>query len=422
MYYYENQKIQAREILSSISVPTIEVKVTLDNGAVGKASAPFGASAGEREAAVIVDGDKKRYGGHGALKVVKIVTQKIAPKLVGQTADKQRQLDEIMIKLDGTEGKTNLGGNAMIATSLACARAAAAAYKMPLYAYIRKTFKIKDKKYILPRPMMVVVEGGKHADNSTDFQEYLFSAVNAPSVKEAVRWDVEAYYALKDILHQKGYSTNVGNEGAFAPEGIESNEEPLKMMVAAIREAGYKPGKQIAISLDPAASELYQNGQYILAHEGKKYSPAKMIDYLVGWTKKYPILSLEDGLGENDWENWPILKSRLGKIPLIGDDLTVTNAKWLKKALAMKAISGILIKQNQIGTLTETIDTIQLARQNGLMHVISHRGGGETGDVALVDIAVATNAQFIKVGPTRGERTEKYNYLMEIEDTLAGKY
>jgi len=414
--------IKAREILSSGSTPSLEVVARLKSGAEGRASVPYGASAGIHEAFVLLDGDMKRYQGKGMLKAVANVNNKIAPALVGKDPTDQKAIDQAMIKLDGTQNKKRLGANAILGVSVAVARAAANEKGVPLYRYIREAFGLPIKDYVLPNPMMVVIEGGKHADQSTDLQEYLISPIGNDSVKENVRRGIEVYLALKKILKKRGYGVNVGNEGAFAPAGLQTNESPLEFISKAINSAGYKIGKEVGISLDPATSEIFSNGKYELRKEGKKMTPNEMIKYFAKWIDKYPIITLEDALHEDDWENWTKLTARLGsKVSIIGDDLTVTNPKRLQKAIDIKAINAILIKLNQIGTLTETVETCMLARDNGLMTVISHRGGGETNDTSMIDLAVAVNAGFVKVGPSRGERTGKYNRLMEIEDELGKK-
>ncbi|MBI5389023.1 phosphopyruvate hydratase [Candidatus Woesearchaeota archaeon] len=417
------QKITAREILSSGSTPSIEVKVVLDDGSIGIASVPFGASAGIHEAFVLFDGDKKRYGGKGMLKAVTHVHKMIAPLLVGKDPFDQKAVDTMMITLDGTPNKERLGANAILGVSVAVARAAASSLRMPLYSYIRKTLKLRIPGYVLPAPMMVCIEGGKHADQSTDLQEYMIASFGAPSVKEAVRKGIESYLALKSVLKSHAYGVNVGNEGAFAPAGLKSNEEPLQLLMEAITKAGYVPGKDAGISIDPAISEVFQEGRYRLPKDKKQLDSAGMIDYFVAWAKKYPaIISMEDCLHQDDWDFWPKFTKRIGdRVLVVGDDLTVTNPKRLQKALDTKSINAILIKLNQIGTLTETVECCMLARKHGCVTIISHRGGGETNDTAMIDLAVAVNASFVKVGPSRGERVEKYNRLMEIEDELEKK-
>ncbi|MFQ5900815.1 MAG: phosphopyruvate hydratase, partial [Thermodesulfobacteriota bacterium] len=301
------------------------------------------------------------------------------------------------------------------------AHASANSLKIPLYEYIHKTYNLPYKDYKLPKPMMVVLEGGKHADNSTDFQEYMVSPVGMESVRESVRAGVETYLYMKKVLKEKGYNTNVGNEGAYAPAGLKDNEEPLDIIVESIKKAGYEPGTEVAISLDPATSEIYKDGYYHLEKENRKLTSLQLIDYLSGWVDKYPILTLEDALAEDDWDFWPILTGRLGKkIRIVGDDLLVTNIERIKKAVQLKAVNAVLIKLNQIGTLTETVQSIEYTHQNDFMSIVSHRGGGETNDVTMIDLAVATNSEFVKVGPSRGERVVKYNRLMEIEDEVIG--
>jgi enolase len=413
--------ITAREILASDGSPTIECQVCLENGIMGIASVPFGVSAGTHEAWQLVDGDKKRYGGKGMLKACVNIHKIIAPKLVGTSIDRFPGLDQVLIDLDGTPNKKRLGGNAILAVSLALARAAAESQKLPLYAYIRKAYNVTHKKWILPKPMMVVIEGGKHADNSTDMQEYLLSVNGASTIAEAVRWGEQTYQSLKQVLKSQGLNTNVGNEGAFAPAGLQTNESPLSLLVEAIKQAGFRPGKDISISLDPAASELYdaKDRKYILKREGTGLSAVQMVGLYQEWVRKYPIISIEDGLAEDDWDGWVHLyKTIADRVRVIGDDLTVTNTERVKMAIQKKAINAVLIKLNQIGTLSETIATIKLGQKHGFWQVVSHRGGGETNDSFLVDVAVAVNAEYIKVGPARGERVAKYNRLMAIEKEL----
>ncbi|NQU99729.1 MAG: phosphopyruvate hydratase [Parcubacteria group bacterium] len=411
--------IKAREILSSGSTPSIEVKCELESGTCGVASVPYGASAGIHEAFVLLDGDKKRFAGKGMLKACENVNNDIASKLVGMDAYDQRKIDKTMIELDGTENKKELGANAILGVSLAVAHASANEKDMPLYKYIRDTFNLGIKEFVLPNPMMVVIEGGQHADQSTDLQEYMISPIGSTSVRENVRCGIEIYLALKKVLKEKRYSVTVGNEGAFAPPGLETNESPFDLMQEAIEHSGYKVNDDVGISLDPAVSEIVKDGKYVLKKEGKILSSEEMINYFSEWINKYPIITLEDALHEDDWDNWPKLMEKVGeKVAIIGDDLTVTNPKRLQKAIDLKAINSILIKLNQIGSLTETVDCCMLARENGFMTVISHRGGGETNDTSMIDLGVAVNAGFVKVGPSRGERVGKYNRLMEIEDEL----
>lgn len=415
------KEIFSREILASGGKPTIETHVILEDGTKAKASVPYGASAGVHEAVVLLDNDKKRYGGGGVLTACKNVKERIAPKIIGMKATDQEKIDQTMIELDGTPNKAKLGGNSILSVSLACARAAAQSKSLPLYQYIRTKYKLPYKDWKIPRPMMVVIEGGQHADNSTDFQEYLFSVSGAPTTREAVRWGEEAYVALKSVLKEHGLNTNVGNEGAFAPAGIQSNEEPLKFLVEAIEKAGYSPGKDISISLDPATSEVYDadQNQYVLKREGAGLSSDQMIALFKDWLNNYPIISLEDCLAEDDWDGWVELFKQCGTMArIIGDDLTVTDIDRVQKAIDLKAINAVLIKLNQIGTLTETIKTVMLGQEHGFWQVISHRGGGETNDTFMIDVAAAVNAEYVKVGPVRGERTGKYNRLMEIEEEL----
>lgn len=417
------KSVSAREILSSGASPTIEARVELSSGAVGEASVPFGASAGSYEASVLMDKDPSRYHGKGMLKAVSNVNVNIASALVGRDAVDQRSIDETMIQMDGTDDKSNLGGNAILAVSLAVARAQAIEEKTPFYAYIRKTFNLPLVDYVLPNPMVVVIEGGKHADETTDLQEYIISTYGRETAAENIRMAIDIYEELREVLKGRKLSTNVGNEGAFAPNGIPSNELPLQLIMEAIDRTPYSMTKDAGISIDAAASEFYSEGKYHLTVEHKDLTSLELIDYYMDWIRKYPIVTIEDMLHEDDWEHWSILTARAKEYNVIdiGDDLTVTNIKRLQKAIDTSAITGILIKLNQIGTLTETVDTSMLAKKHGLLVVPSHRGGGETDDTAMVDLAVALNAAFIKVGPTRGERISKYNRLTWIENELKGK-
>lgn len=415
--------IQAQEILASGGYPTIEVIVTLADGATGRASVPYGASAGSHEATVLTDGDATRWHGKGMLQAIAHIDQTITPAVIGMDAYDQRRLDEKMIALDGTPNKAKLGGNAILAVSIAVANAAANSRKVELFQHIIDIYQTRVDLSKLPQPMVVAIEGGKHADETTDLQEFCFSAVRKnESVAENVRMIMETYHQLGKVLKENKLSTNVGNEGAFAPNGIPSNEAPFSYMLEAIKRAGYEAGKDIAFSIDAAASEFFHDGSYDLKVEKRQLSAAELIAYYETWLQKYPIVTVEDMLHEDDWENWTKLKviTDAHKTALIGDDLTVTNVARLQRAIESQAISAILIKLNQIGTLTETVDCCMLANKHGLMTTTSHRGGGETNDATMVDVAVAVGSAFIKVGPTRGERVAKYNRLMEIERIVKG--
>ena len=413
-------KISAYEILASGGYPTIEAYVELEDGSHATASVPYGASAGSHEATVMMDEDSSRWNGKGMQKAIDNINTVLAPALIGYDAYDQRAIDQLMLDLDGTENKAKLGGNAILALSIAVANAAASSKKVELYRHIIDTFQTGVDLKTLPQPMVVAIEGGKHADETTDLQEFCFSATRKASVAENVRMIMECYHALAKVLKKNKLSTNVGNEGAFAPNGIPSNEAPFSYMLEAIELAGYKPGEEVGFSIDAAASEFYKNGKYELAVEKRALTADELIAYYETWFTKYPINTFEDGLHEDDWENWTKLKVVTDKygIPLIGDDLTVTNPIRLQKAIDQNAISAILIKLNQIGTLTETVDCCLLAKKHGLMTTTSHRGGGETNDATMVDVAVAVGSAFIKVGPTRGERVSKYNRLMAIERQL----
>jgi len=413
--------IYAREILASGGAPSLEVTVTLESGAIGEASVSYGASAESKEATVLLDGDKKRYNGKGMLKAVRNINEIIGDSLTGVEAEKQREIDEIMIGLDGTENKSNFGGNAMLGVSLAICRAQANEEKIPLYKYLRKVYMVGDIGWKLPKPMIVMIEGGKHADETTDLQEFMVGAIGNKTAAENVRMEMEIYSALKNILKAEKLSTNVGNEGAFAPNGISSNEKPIEYLTQAIIDAGYVPGMDAGVGIDAAASEFYnqETKKYELKLEEKKLTSEELIDYYKPWIEKYKIATMEDMLSEFDWDNWPKMVEAIGgKFPLIADDLTVTNVKLWQKAIDMKAATAILIKLNQAGTLTETMDCCLLANKYNLMTMPSHRGGGETNDTFMVDLAVAVGSVYIKVGPTRGERVCKYNRLMRIEEEL----
>ena len=413
--------IDAYEVLASGGYPTVEVKVTLDSGAVGTASVPYGASAGSHEASVLTDGNTSRYNGKGMLTPCQNVLNEISPLLLGRDASDQRGIDQVMLDADGTPQKTKLGGNAILAVSIAVAEAAAQECKLPLYRHLADTFATGADFVQLPKPMVVVIEGGKHADETTDLQEYCITGINpADTSAESIRKCLESYHALSKVLKKNNLSTNVGNEGAFAPSGISTNEAPFEFILDAIDRAGYIAGRDLGISIDAAASEFYKDGTYHLSIEEKVLTAEELIAHYEGWFKKYPIATVEDMLDEDDWEHWVKLKQVTDRynIELIGDDLTVTNKVRLQKAIDLDAISAILIKLNQIGTVSETIETCLLAKSHGMMTVPSHRGGGETNDTAMVDVAVAVGGRYIKVGPTRGERVSKYNRLMEIEREL----
>lgn len=435
LYMSKIKSIKAREILASGGEPSLEVTVTLESGAIGEASVPYGASAGSHESTVLLDGDKSRYNGKGMLEAVANINEKLAKELAGMESGDQRKIDEKMIAVDGTEYKSKIGGNAMLGVSMAVARAAAEDNKLPLYQYLRKTFGIEDKEWKLPRPMIVMIEGGKHADNSTDLQEYMVSMQLNDTAAENIRREMEIYGKLKGLFREMKLNTNVGNEGAFAFSGIKqpdvtitgafaptafrTNEEPLNLLLKAIETAGYKPGKEAAISIDAAATEFFEDGKYHLKTENRILTGDELIDYYVSWLQKYPIVTIEDMMAEDDWDNWVKLVAKVnGKATVIADDLTVTNVKRWQKAIEMKAATAILIKLNQAGSVTETVDCCMLAKKYGLMTVPSHRGGGETNDTFMVDLAVAMGSEYIKAGPTRGERVCKYNRLMRIEEEL----
>jgi len=403
----------AREVLDSRGNPTVEVEVVLEDGTVGIAMVPSGASTGAHEAVELRDGDPARYGGKGVLKAVKNVNEIIASEVIGMEAIRQIDIDSLMIDLDGTPNKARLGANAILGVSLAVARAAAAYLDMPLYQYIGG---INAKE--LPVPMMNILNGGKHADNNVDIQEFMVVPCGAPSFAEALRMGVEVYHALKKVLAEQGLGTSVGDEGGFAPD-LPSNEAALDVIMAAITKAGYKPGEDVFLAIDTAATEILKDGKYHLAGNGLVLSSAEMVDYYAGLVSKYPLISIEDGLSEDDWEGWKILTERLGdKVQLVGDDLFVTNSQRLARGIEAGACNSILIKLNQIGTLTETLDTIEMARRKGYTCVISHRSG-ETEDSTMADVAVAVNAGQIKTGaPARTDRIAKYNRLLRIEGEL----
>jgi enolase len=404
-------EIRAREILDSRGRPTVEAEVYLANGGFGLAQVPSGASTGSFEAHELRDDDTRRYGGKGVLKAVANIEDKIAPALEGMDAFDQMAIDRAMIELDGTPTKSKLGANAILAVSLANSKAVANALGVPLYRYLGGPL-----ANLLPVPLMNVINGGSHAANNIDFQEFMIVPVGATSFKEALRWGAEIFAALSKVLDEKGLLTGVGDEGGFAPN-LASNQASLELLMAAIESAGYKPGEQVALALDVAASEFYQDGNYI--YDGSSHTPGQFIDYLADLTTKYPIVSIEDGLHEDDWANWQLLTQKIGsKVQLVGDDLFVTNSTRLRQGIKEKSANAILIKLNQIGTLTETLQTIDLGTRNGFKSIISHRSG-ETEDTTIADLAVATRAGQIKTGSLcRSERVAKYNRLLRIEDEL----
>lgn len=407
--------VYAREILDSRGNPTVEVEVTLEDGSLGRAAAPSGASTGAFEAIELRDGDEARYSGKGVLQVVKNVNADIALEVKGMDAFDQTGLDRVMIALDGTDNKGRLGANAILGVSLAAAKAVADSVGLPLYRYLGG---INAKE--LPVPMMNILNGGKHADNNVDIQEFMIMPVGAKNFREALQMGTEVYHSLKAVLKDKNLATSIGDEGGFAPN-LESNAEALQVIVEAIQQAGYVPGEDVGLALDVAATELYQDGVYYLAGEGLKKTSEEMIEYYEGLIAQYPIVSIEDGLAEEDWEGWRKLTKRLGeKIQLVGDDLFVTNPQRLAKGIREKCANSILIKPNQIGTLTETLEAIEMAKRAGYTAVISHRSG-ETEDVTIAHIAVAINAGQIKTGaPARVDRVAKYNELLRIEEELGG--
>jgi enolase len=407
------EDVTAREILDSRGNPTVQVEVLLMGGAQGSAGVPSGASTGAHEAVELRDGDKSRYGGKGVLNAVANVNDLISDALVGLDATDQVMLDGVMIGLDGTPNKAKLGANAILGASLAAAKAAANTLNQPLYRYLGGV-----SARTLPVPMMNILNGGKHADNSTDMQEYMILPVGASSFREALQMGAEVYQALKKVLHDRKLNTNVGDEGGFAPS-LSSNREALEVVVTAITAAGYKPGVDIFMGMDPAASEFYDNGKYVLAREGRTLTSEEMVNLYEQWINEYPIISIEDGLAEDDWSGWSLLRQRLGhRIQLVGDDLFVTNTARLKRGIEEHSANSILIKLNQIGTLTETLEAIEMAKRASFTAVVSHRSG-ETEDTTISDLVVATNAGQIKTGaPARSERIAKYNRLLVIEDEL----
>jgi len=407
------EEVSAREVLDSRGNPTVEVEVFLDGGAVGSAIVPSGASTGAHEAVELRDGDPSRYGGKGVLQAVRNVNQTIRPELIGSDAVDQVSVDHMLIDLDGTPNKAKLGANALLGVSMAVAHAAADAVELPLYRYIGGAGARR-----LPVPLVNILNGGKHALDSTDFQEFMIAPLGAPSFAEALRWASETFHALGALLHERGMVTTVGDEGGYAPS-LASNEAAIELVLEAIQRAGYAPGEQIAIALDPATSELFGEDRYTLAKEDRVLSTEQLIDFWADWVDRYPIVSLEDGLSEDDWGGWQSLTSRLGdRIQLVGDDLLVTNTERLARGIRERAANAILIKLNQIGTVTETIEAIEMASAAGWRSVISHRSG-ETEDTTIADLAVALNTGQIKAGSvSRSERIAKYNRLLRIEEEL----
>ncbi len=410
------ETVWAREILDSRGNPTLEAEVVLESGEIGRACVPSGASTGEHEAVELRDGDKSRYSGKGTLKAVENVNEIIADEIEGFDALDQATLDETLIEMDGTENKSKLGANAMLAVSLATSRAAAEFLGLPLYRYLGGV-----NAKTLPVPMMNILNGGAHADNNVDFQEFMVMPIGADSFAEGLRCGAEIFHNLKDVLKKRGYSTSVGDEGGFAPN-LKSNEEAVETILEAIEKAGYKAGDDVMLALDPAASEFFNGTHYVFKKSDKReLTPTEMADYWIDWTRKYPIISIEDGMAENDWDGWKYITDQIGKqIQLVGDDLFVTNVEFLQKGIDLGCANSILIKVNQIGTLTETLDAIELAKTNNMTAVISHRSG-ETEDNYIADLAVATNAGQIKTGSLcRSDRIAKYNQLLRIEEDLLG--
>ncbi|MBE0439813.1 MAG: phosphopyruvate hydratase [Gammaproteobacteria bacterium] len=408
--------ILGREILDSRGNPTVEADIILENGVMGRAAVPSGASTGQREAVELRDGDKARYLGKGVLHAVAAINGELRDAIVGMDATEQTAIDEKMIALDATPNKSRLGANALLAISMATARAAANDAGLPLYRYLGG-----DNATVMPVPMMNIINGGSHADNSVDLQEFMIIPVGASSLAEAVRYGAEVFHALKKVLHDRGLSTAVGDEGGFAPD-LPSNEAAIEVIIEAISNAGYEAGKDIMLGLDAASSEFYKDGLYDLASEGRKLTSAQFADLLEAWVNKYPIITIEDGMDENDWQGWKLLTDKIGdRVQLVGDDLFVTNTAILEQGIAKGVANSILIKVNQIGTLTETLAAIDMAKAAGYTAVVSHRSG-ETEDTTIADLAVATNAGQIKTGSlSRSDRVAKYNQLIRIEIELAGK-
>jgi enolase len=410
--------VRALEVLDSRGNPTVEVEVALDRGVSGRAMVPSGASTGAYEALELRDGDKKRYGGKGVLQAVANVQGEIARAIVGKPVDDQRALDRTLIDLDGTKGKSRLGANAILGVSLAAAHAAASAQGTPLYGYLATFASSTGLPGPLPAPMFNILNGGKHAEGSTDFQEFMVMPVGAPTFAECLRWATEVYHALEQLVHARGAPTTLGDEGGFAPPGL-TNDEAIELVSQAIERAGYRPGEDVAIALDPATSELFHDGVYVLDRENRTMSSRDLAALWEDWCNRHPIVSIEDGMAEDDWAGWQALTERIGaSTQLVGDDLLVTNTERIERGIRERCANSVLIKLNQIGTLTETLDAIEMARSAGWTSVISHRSG-ETEDTTIADLVVATGAGQIKTGaPARGERTAKYNRLLRIEREL----
>ncbi|MBI2854142.1 MAG: phosphopyruvate hydratase [Chloroflexi bacterium] len=408
--------VRGSQILDSRGNPTVEVTVTLDSGAEGTAAVPSGASTGEYEAVELRDGDEKHYMGKGVLKAVANVNDTLGPNILGMSVMDQEAIDWKLMELDGTENKSNMGANAILGVSLAVAHAAASDLGLPLYRYLGGV-----RRFVMPVPFMNILNGGKHAQDSTDFQEFMVAPVKAETYAQALRIGTEVYHSLKKVLTGRGLNTNIGDEGGFAPQ-LNSNRDAVEAIIQAIERAGYRPGEDCFLALDPAASELYTDGHYVLKKEGVRLTSAEMVDYYSDWTSRYPIISIEDGLAQDDWEGWQMLTSKLGhKVQLVGDDLYVTNVRRLSQGIEVGASNSILIKLNQVGTLTETIAAIEDAIRAGWTAMVSHRSG-ETEDVTIADLAVGMGTGMIKTGaPCRGERTAKYNRLLRIEEELDGR-
>jgi enolase len=413
------EDVIAREVLDSRGNPTVEVEVFLDGGGIGSAIVPSGASTGAHEAVELRDGDRQRYGGKGVLTAVKHVNDTLRPELLGTDAVDQVSVDRLLIDLDGTPNKERLGANALLGVSLAVAHAAAEAVALPLYRYLGGA-----GARVLPVPLVNILNGGKHAIDSTDFQEFMIAPLGAPTFREGLRWAAETFHSLGALLHERGFATTVGDEGGYAPS-LESNEAAIGLVLEAIERAGFAPGNQVAIALDPATTELFDAGSYVLAREGRTLTPDELVTFWLDWLERYPIVSLEDGLAEDDWEAWQALTERAGaRVQLVGDDLLVTNTARLARAIEQRAANSILVKLNQIGTLTETIEAVEMAHRAGWTAVISHRSG-ETEDTTIADLVVALNTGQIKTGSvSRSERIAKYNRLLRIEEELAdgGEY